>query len=88
MAETNTPWDVHVALTKMGRGELTFEQVKEVATGVKYGLPSKHIHWGDTDLGVETFNDAVGSARFSKVITPEQVAELKAVGVMPTAPKN
>ena len=74
-----TPEDVFDALREYDAGTKSWEEVKEIATGVKYGKPEPSP-WGDIILDYVTFNDAVSMARIKKVITAEQIAELKALG--------
>ena len=80
MPAEHTPEAVFKALRAYDAGTMSWDEVKAVATGVHYGKPEPSS-WGDIIVDYVTFNDAVGMARIKKVISPEQIAELKSLGV-------
>ncbi len=82
MARNNSPWDVFVALHGYSHGTASWDEVMAIAQDVQYERPQPSP-WGDIDLGVDTFNDAVWMAKSDGAITDEQEAQLMRIGHLP-----
>ena len=76
----STPQDVSIALAKFKAGTLEWPEVVKIATGVQYAPRVKGAPWFDID---DTNDESFGDIVVAMGLTPEQTAELKAVGIMP-----
>lgn len=73
-----TPTQVAEAVKRFKKGEISFEEVKTLATGVQYAKrePSP---WGDISLNPETFEDTI-TVLIGGPFKPAMVNELFRLG--------